>query len=148
MRQPMGEIAGEWMDHVRDRFAHERDPFGAPWVSCGCPRRRWSNSNPRRRAQPTPRGICRKPRVARSRSSERPQVLRDRHPKPVAHWARRAAPQPPLAVRWAACSIELPCRWHRSRPRRARPGFNFRTFPRDRMLRCAPISVVPNLPVS
>lgn len=32
LRQPMGEIAGEWMDHVRDRFANERDPFGAPWV--------------------------------------------------------------------------------------------------------------------
>jgi phage gpG-like protein len=32
MRRPMGEIAGEWMDHVRGRFAQERDPFGAPWT--------------------------------------------------------------------------------------------------------------------
>lgn len=32
LRRPMGEIAGEWMDHVRDRFARERDPFGAPWA--------------------------------------------------------------------------------------------------------------------
>lgn len=32
LRQPMGEIVDEWMDHVRDRFAHERDPFGAPWA--------------------------------------------------------------------------------------------------------------------
>ncbi len=32
MRRPMGEIAGEWMDHVRDRFAQERDPFGVPWA--------------------------------------------------------------------------------------------------------------------
>lgn len=31
LRRPMGEIAGEWMDHVRDRFEHERDPFGVPW---------------------------------------------------------------------------------------------------------------------
>lgn len=31
MRRPMGEIAGEWMDHVRDRFEKERDPFGVPW---------------------------------------------------------------------------------------------------------------------
>jgi phage gpG-like protein len=31
LRQPMGEIAEEWMDHVRDRFAQERDPFGVPW---------------------------------------------------------------------------------------------------------------------
>lgn len=31
LRHPMGEIAAEWMDHVRDRFAQERDPFGVPW---------------------------------------------------------------------------------------------------------------------
>jgi phage gpG-like protein len=31
LRHPMGEIAEEWMDHVRDRFAQERDPFGVPW---------------------------------------------------------------------------------------------------------------------
>lgn len=32
LRKPMGEIAGEWMDHVRDRFAQERDPMGVPWA--------------------------------------------------------------------------------------------------------------------
>ena len=32
LRQPMGEIAGEWMEHVRERFQQERDPLGAPWV--------------------------------------------------------------------------------------------------------------------
>lgn len=31
MRRPMGEIAEEWVDHVRDRFAQERDPLGVPW---------------------------------------------------------------------------------------------------------------------
>lgn len=31
MRRPMAEIAEEWMDHVRDRFDQERDPFGVPW---------------------------------------------------------------------------------------------------------------------
>ncbi|MGB3929339.1 MAG: phage virion morphogenesis protein, partial [Sphingobium sp.] len=31
LRQPMGEIAEEWMDHVRERFDQERDPFGVPW---------------------------------------------------------------------------------------------------------------------
>lgn len=32
LRQPMGEISGEWMDLVRERFAQERDPFGVPWA--------------------------------------------------------------------------------------------------------------------
>lgn len=32
MRQPMGEIAEEWLEHVRDRFAQEKDPLGAPWA--------------------------------------------------------------------------------------------------------------------
>lgn len=32
MRRPMGEVAEEWMDHVRDRFAQERDPFHVPWM--------------------------------------------------------------------------------------------------------------------
>lgn len=32
MRQPMGEIAEEWVDHVRERFAEERDPLGVPWA--------------------------------------------------------------------------------------------------------------------
>jgi phage gpG-like protein len=32
LRQPMGEIADEWMVAVRDRFAQERDPLGLPWA--------------------------------------------------------------------------------------------------------------------
>lgn len=32
MRQPMGEIADEWMDLARHRFADERDPLGVPWA--------------------------------------------------------------------------------------------------------------------
>lgn len=32
LRRPMGQIAGQWMDHVRARFAQERDPFGVPWA--------------------------------------------------------------------------------------------------------------------
>lgn len=31
MRQPMGEIAEEWLDHAHVRFAEERDPLGVPW---------------------------------------------------------------------------------------------------------------------
>lgn len=31
MRQPMGEIAEEWVEHVHTRFAEERDPLGVPW---------------------------------------------------------------------------------------------------------------------
>lgn len=31
MRQPMGEIAEEWLDNARQRFAEERDPLGVPW---------------------------------------------------------------------------------------------------------------------
>lgn len=31
LRQPMGEIAEEWLDHARNRFAEERDPLGVPW---------------------------------------------------------------------------------------------------------------------
>ncbi|CAN5267868.1 hypothetical protein BH10PSE13_BH10PSE13_23680 [soil metagenome] len=32
LRQPMGEIAEEWLSHVHDRFAREVDPLGAPWA--------------------------------------------------------------------------------------------------------------------
>lgn len=32
MRRPMGEIAGEWHDHVRERFDQEKDPLGVPWA--------------------------------------------------------------------------------------------------------------------
>jgi len=31
MRRPMGEIAEEWLEHVRERFQQERDPMGVPW---------------------------------------------------------------------------------------------------------------------
>lgn len=31
LRQPMAEIAEEWLGHVRQRFAEERDPLGVPW---------------------------------------------------------------------------------------------------------------------
>ncbi|MGE4321771.1 MAG: phage virion morphogenesis protein [Sphingobium sp.] len=37
MRQPMGEVAEEWLDHVRARFDQERDPFGVPW------KKRWAD---------------------------------------------------------------------------------------------------------
>ncbi|WP_336973422.1 phage virion morphogenesis protein [Sphingobium aromaticiconvertens] len=42
MRQPMAEIADEWMVAVRDRFAQERDPLGIPWM------KRRDNSDPGR----------------------------------------------------------------------------------------------------
>lgn len=32
MRRPMGEIAGEWLDHVHERFDQEKDPLGVPWA--------------------------------------------------------------------------------------------------------------------
>lgn len=32
MRRPMGEIAGEWLDHVHERFDQEKDPQGVPWA--------------------------------------------------------------------------------------------------------------------
>lgn len=32
LREPMSEIAEDWMVHVRGRFAQERDPFGVPWM--------------------------------------------------------------------------------------------------------------------
>ena len=32
LRQPMGEIAEEWLEHVHDRFEQERDPLGVPWA--------------------------------------------------------------------------------------------------------------------
>lgn len=28
---PMAQVAEEWLDHVRQRFAEERDPLGLPW---------------------------------------------------------------------------------------------------------------------
>lgn len=31
LRQPMAEIAEEWLEHVRQRFSEERDPLGVPW---------------------------------------------------------------------------------------------------------------------
>lgn len=31
LRQPMAEIAEEWLTHVQSRFAEERDPLGVPW---------------------------------------------------------------------------------------------------------------------
>ena len=43
MRQPMGEIAEEWVEHVRDRFAEERDPLGVPWA------KRYGNVDPERK---------------------------------------------------------------------------------------------------
>ncbi|SCW56201.1 Mu-like prophage protein gpG [Sphingobium faniae] len=32
LRRPMGEIAEEWLEHVRARFQEERDPMGVPWM--------------------------------------------------------------------------------------------------------------------
>lgn len=32
MRQPMGEIATDWHDLVKERFAEQRDPLGVPWA--------------------------------------------------------------------------------------------------------------------
>lgn len=43
MRQPMGEIASEWLGLVHDRFDEERDPLGVPWV------KRRDNADPDRK---------------------------------------------------------------------------------------------------
>lgn len=43
LRRPMGEIAEEWLGHVRARFAAEKDPFGVPWA------KRHGNADPERK---------------------------------------------------------------------------------------------------
>ncbi|QCI93264.1 phage virion morphogenesis protein [Novosphingobium sp. EMRT-2] len=43
MRQPMGEIASEWLGLVHDRFDEERDPLGVPWA------KRHGNADPDRK---------------------------------------------------------------------------------------------------
>lgn len=43
MRQPMGEIAEEWLELAHERFAEEKDPFGAAWA------KRWGDSDPDRK---------------------------------------------------------------------------------------------------
>lgn len=32
LRQPMSEIAEEWLGLARERFEEEKDPFGVPWA--------------------------------------------------------------------------------------------------------------------
>ena len=43
LRQPMGEIADEWVALVRERFDQEKDPLGVPWAP------RYGNADPERK---------------------------------------------------------------------------------------------------